>query len=552
MLAAACGGGDEAPPEEEPGQAGGEIVLGAEQYPQCTNPITSCAAASWAFWSLFYHVLPRATELDLDGNYVAGPMLTEMPTVENGLITEDPFTVTFNLNPEAVWNDGSPITCEDIRFTSGAQINSRGSYSGGVGFDQIEEVDCSTEGTAVLRFKEPYAPWNELFGGGLGFVLQASAYKDAESDTANIARETLDELPYSGGPWVLDSWSKQRTVLVPNENFWVEDRIPLLDKVTIIPILDQAAEINAVLSGEVAAIFPQPSEVSIPDQVAGDPAVEVQGAFGVFNEHIWIQNQRPLLQDQAVREALAYAIDRESVISTIISVNQEGAEINNCPGTSFPHIGTWCKPVFEDITYDPAQSVEILEGAGWDCSGVPQSPCEKDGEPLSLVYSTVAGNTRREATQQLLKEQARPAGFDFQVQNYDATVLFSDIGPKGEYDIADYAIGGTPDPSPTANFGCDGVPSEENGFAGANFPRWCNEEADQLMRDSDAAVDPAQREELLHQVWDLFRQDVASIPLYVLPNVLVWRTDQVEGPIGEYTGHFYSGFYNMFDWTAVA
>lgn len=558
LVAAACGGGgqpeqtEEQPDAEQ--QTGGEIVLGAEQWPECTNPITTCAAASWAFWSVFWHVLPRLTEVDLEGNYSVNPgtVAAELPTVENGLITEDPPTIEVPLNPDAVWEDGSQISCEDIRFTSLAQQFTKGSYSAGSGYDQITEIDCSQENTAILHLAKPLANWNDLFGGALSFIIKAGAYPDADPDEPDISEETNDALPYSGGPWLLDSWSKRELVLVPNENYWWDERKPLLDQVTMIPITEQAAEINAILSREVAAIFPQPSEVSIPDQVAEDPAVQVTGQPGTFNEEIWIQNQNPPMDDPDVRLALAHALDREAVMDAIIRVNQPDAEVLNCPGTVLAHVGDWCTPVFEDITYDPERSIEILEGAGWDCSAVPESPCEKDGEPLSILYSTVAGNTRREATQQLLKERARPAGFDFRVKNYDAGVLFGDIGPKGEFHIADYAIGPVVDPSFTANFHCDNIPSEENEFAGGNWSQWCNQEASELMDSSDSLFDTAERQEQITRIQELYREDVASVPLYALPNVIVWRTDQVEGPVDEYAAHAYSAFFNIFDWSVPA
>jgi peptide/nickel transport system substrate-binding protein len=346
----------------------------------------------------------------------------------------------------------------------------------------------------------------------------------------------------------MKSWSKQQAVYVPNKNYWVKDDIPNLDQLTMIPLLDQSAEINALLSGEVAAIFPQPSEVSILDQVSGDPNVVAKGVTGDFNEEIWINHSHPPLDDPKVREALAYALDREGVVNAIIKVNQPSATVSQCTGNTYPQIGDWCNPEFTDVSYDPKKAVQLLESDGYDCSGVPNNPCTKGGKPLSLQYSTVAGNTRREASQQLLKEKAKPAGFEFRVKNYDAGVLFGDVGPHGGFDLADYALGGTPDPSPTGNFGCDGIPTQQNNFAGANWTHWCNKQANTIARESDAEIDPAKRADLIHQFNDIYAQDFVSIPLYILPNVGVWRTDQVAGPIGDYTGHFYSLFYNAFDW----
>jgi len=121
---------------------GGSVVFGAEQWPECVNPITSCAAASWTYYSVLEYVLPRAMQLDLQGNFVNSPMITEAPTLDNGGLTQSPFSVTYNIAPNAVWADGTPITAADFDFTYKAILNTTGSYST-VGYDQISAVDTT-------------------------------------------------------------------------------------------------------------------------------------------------------------------------------------------------------------------------------------------------------------------------------------------------------------------------------------------------------------------------------------------------------------------------
>src|SRR5439155_25453866 len=121
LVAVACGG---AKPSSGPSASpttgsrrGGSIVLGAEQWPECINPITSCSSATWTWYSVLEHVLPYAMVLDLNGNFVASPVLSEAPTLDNGGITQNPFTVSFKIADNAVWADGTPITSADIEFT---------------------------------------------------------------------------------------------------------------------------------------------------------------------------------------------------------------------------------------------------------------------------------------------------------------------------------------------------------------------------------------------------------------------------------------------------
>jgi ABC-type transport system substrate-binding protein len=165
-----------------------------------------------------------------------------------------------------------------------------------------------------------------------------------------------------------------------------------------------------------------------------------------------------------------------------------------------------------------------------------------------VQYTTVSTNTRRTTTQELLKESARGAGFNFQIKNYEAGVLFGDVLPRGRFTMGDYAQGGSPDPSPTATFGCAAIPTSANGFAGGNYNHWCNQQANQLMLQSDQALDQNERRDLLDQVYDLGAQDIVSLPLYVLPNVSAWRTDKIAGPIGDWNPTIYGLFWNMNEW----
>jgi peptide/nickel transport system substrate-binding protein len=552
LVAAACGGGDDSGTPSESaapsgaGQTGGSIVVGAEQWPPCSNPITTCSSLSWGFYSIWQHILPRLTMLDLEGNYVPSPLITEVPSVDNGGITEDPFTVTYHLNPDAVWSDGTPITSEDVNFTWLAKLNTTGTYNT-AGYTEIKSIDSSDPQTVVIEFKAPYAAWADLFGSAFDFVIEKAAFPNADPEEPDLAVNMKRGIPFSGGPWLLQSWSREQAVLVRNDNYWGEK--PLLDQVTMIPTLDQAAEVNALLSGEVAAIYPQPSDVSLLDQVAGDSGVTARGGDGVYNDALWFTNTLAPMDDPKVREALAYAMDRQAVIDAIIKLNNPEAEVNQC---MYWLPGPYCQPDFAGFTYDPAKSISILESDGYDCSAVPDGPCTKNGEPLSLIYSVNAGNTRRETTQALLQQQAIPAGFELVVKNYDSGIYFGDVGPKGTSHFMDYAVGGSPDPTATGTFGCEFIPTDANGYGGGNWTQWCNQEANDLMIEADQATDVAERTTLTNQVGALMAADVMSLPLYILPNVSAWRSDQIAGPVGEYNESIYGLFFNMDQWYLVS
>ncbi|HEY3211246.1 MAG TPA: ABC transporter substrate-binding protein, partial [Actinomycetota bacterium] len=422
IVATACGGGGGAkssPTAAKSVPKGGQVVIGAEQWPECVNPITSCSSATWTWYSVLLHVLPRAMVLDLHGNFIASPLLVEAPSLDNGGVTQSPFTVTFKISDKAVWDDGSPITSADFEFTWKAITNTTGAFST-VGYTDIESVDTSDPKTAVVKFKKIFVDWPDLFGGVYQGIFKKAAFPSVDAEKPNLKDEMQDTIPFSGGPWKLSNWSKDQAVLVRNDKYY--GKVANLDQVTVVPRTDQATEIQSLLTGEVAAIYPQPSDVSLLDQVSSNPNVKAVGSDGGFYEALWFQHESPPLDDPKVREAMMYAVDRQAVIDAIIKLNNPNAEVLNCGFVAFPNIGNWCqnKP-FEQFSYDPDKAKSILESDGYDCSS---TPCTKGGKKLVIEYSTVATNTRRTTTQELLKDKAKDAGIEFKIKNYEAGVLF--------------------------------------------------------------------------------------------------------------------------------
>ena len=264
--------------------------------------------------------------------------------------------------------------------------------------------------TASSRTTEPFADWADNFGGNSDYVLKADAFAGPD-----IANDINTELPFSGGPWVLDSYDPSGTaVLVRNEAYWDEERIPLLDSVTMQLQADTDTELNALLAGEIAAIYPQPAP-GIADTLGGGDTVEFEFGAGATYEGLWFNqgsllNPETALADPAVREALLFAVNRDEILAEVITPSFPETEILNCGGW-VPTVGDWCDQTdFEDAVFDPELVASTLEGAGWALGG--DGIYEKDGQRLSITWQTVAGNARREAIQALVIPQLAELGIE--------------------------------------------------------------------------------------------------------------------------------------------
>jgi peptide/nickel transport system substrate-binding protein len=541
LVAAACGGGggSKSTTGGATGKKGGSIVLGAEQWPDCINPVTQCQNASWLHWTVAGYVLPRLMEIDPKGNFVGSPLLTETPTTSNGGIKQNPFTITYHLNPKAVWDDKTPITSADVAYSFQAYLKTTGSLST-TGYDKITSVDTPDPQTAIAHFSSPYADWWDLLGGNQQYVLKKAAF----NGNVDLKDAFQSSYPFSGGPFKLQSWTKDQAVLVRNANYWDSARIPLLDQVTFVPRTDQDSEINALLSGEVQAIYPQPSpQFSKRLAVAG---VKFRVDAGTTFEGLWFNLQKAPLNDKAVRQAIAYGIDRQAVVDALIKPDAPSTTVLNCAGW-VPGTGKWCDNTqYSKYTYDPAKAKQILQSDGWTLGA--DGIFAKAGKRLSLAFATTSGNKGREDTQALLKDKAKAAGIEMTIDNSPRTVLFQDRLPKLNYVMAEYAQTASPDPSITAILAGDQIPKAPD-YSGQNTDAWNNAQATALMHQSDQTVDIAKREDLIHQIGAIEADDLPWIPLYQKPLITAWRSDKIAGPVGDYNTSSYSGFGNIWAWS---
>ncbi|CAN0331070.1 unnamed protein product, partial [Phaeothamnion confervicola] len=113
-------------------------------------------------------------------------------------------TITYNINPDAVWDDGSPITVADFECTWRANLNTPGTLST-IGWENITSVDeGESDKQAVVRLSKVYAPYRSLFG--------ALIKQDAVDDCDDVTEDFAVDIPFSGRAWKLASWSQTKQI----------------------------------------------------------------------------------------------------------------------------------------------------------------------------------------------------------------------------------------------------------------------------------------------------------------------------------------------------
>ncbi len=441
-------------------------------------------------------------------------------------------TVAFDINPDAVWSDGTPITVADFECTHAAIVNTPTSITTS-GYDQMVSVTGSDK-SVELNFGTVYAPFRDLFN----YLLPAHLVADCN----DVSGDFLDEIPVSGRGYQIESWSTDQLVLVPNESYW-GDKTPNVERVVMVPRPEN--QIEALAAGEVDMIFPQ-AFAGIADAL-DDPNITNVPGYGTFYEGLYFQQLDGPFADPIFREAFSKSVDRAKILENIYDPIFPGGQLLGC-GLWVPTIGDWCDQTQFDDAYDPEGAATLLTDAGWTQNGDGMWQ-DGNGDVPEIRWMINEPNPRRQDTQALMIPEFQAAGFNVVTDNGDAATVFQQRLPALDYDLAMYINVASPDPSVTSIMSCEQVPTEENDFQGQNSVGWCNEEASAIMNESDKNVDVASRVDQIHQIGEFVASDFVMLPLYQFPNIAAWRTDKLAGDApGLQAANYRSFSDNIWEW----
>lgn len=532
---AACAPSSATPePSEAAVVDGGELVIGAEQEPDCTDWIATCAGSIWGTYVMQVPTMPavfQTRQVDEEWVPVPSDLVTEGPVAE--VAADGTQTITYSINPEAVWSDGEPITSADFAYTA-LQIRDGDDIFDKTGYDRITAVDTSDPQTAVVTLDSAYAGWRTLFS---VYGIMPSHLLEGQ-DRAALMTDGYD---FSGGPWKIEKWTRGTSVtLVPNENYWGEK--PHLDRVTFLFLPDTTAAFQALKSGQVSALYPSPQLDALTQIEAGLPGIRSQVDARSGNlEAIWLNNAAAPFDSVAVRQAIAYSIDRDAIVKRLFgSLGIEEAQ----QSFNSPMVAPFAADDFSRYTLDLDKVDELMEGDGWSKNS--DDVWAKDGETATFAVKTLAGNKRRDLTVQVLQSQLADAGFEMTIDQVTPADLFGTTAPQGDFQAGLWALVDTfPDPTLSSTFSSVNIPSEANGYSGINFYRVDIPGLDDLLGQVDSEIDTDARIAASHEGDALIAENVPSLPLDTVPNVLLW-SETVGGPLQ--INPVEGPFWNLAEW----
>jgi len=499
---------------------------------------------------------------DEAGNLV--PVLAaEVPSRQNGGLSEDGKSVTYKLKRDVKWADGKPFTADDVVFTFKFITNKETAATNIGGYLEVEDVVAVDANTARVMFKAPSPAWYVPFVGESGQVLPKHALEAYQGAKAREA--PFNAKSFGTGPYMVDNFkSGDSVVYVANPNYR-DPAKPAFGRVEMKGGGDAVSAARAVFqTGEYDFAWNLQVEWQVLEELmkAGRGTLLTLPGIGVeavhFNmtdphkevdgEKSSLKSKHPFLTDIKVRQALSLAIDRDTMAKQLYG--ETGVVALNVLTTPPKLSSKGTK-----YTLDLAAANKLLDDAGYKkgADGIRTTP---SGTRMKIVFATSI-NSLRQKEQALIKDGWQKIGIDTELKAVDATVFFaSDPGKPDtinhfQWDAMMFtSTFGSPWPAGYMKSWYSGdvardVAQKSNQWAGTNRVRWINEEFNKAFDAAQKELDGEKSVALWHKLNDIVVNQYISIPLIDRKRVDAY-SKRIKGPK---LVPFDSDPWNMEDWS---
>jgi peptide/nickel transport system substrate-binding protein len=487
-------------------------------------------------WAAYFGEVPEIRGIYMinnNGNY-------QLDLASNVKATKHYLRIT--IRKDANWNwighKPFPVTAADFIYTWKQLVKPGNNVASTVGYDQITRA--KTQGKKIVTFywKKPFADYKDLFG--YIYPKKALAGQSFNTFWSDCVCGYPDKKPISDGPYYLASWTPGSGLILKSNPKWYGKKPAVT---TIIGKLydQEASEINAMKAGEVDAIAPGQPISSMVD-LLHKSGVKHSIVPGFTQEHIDVEfgaagsgaggthtdNGAFLLKKSWFNQALAMGMNRQPVINAVYNGVLPANTVKplNNPFYTIGKLATAKKyQYFAKFSNKPAAAIALLKKHG--CTGGPSKPggggtwtC--GGHKAEIGFYTTTAPARCSISMPAWAQQEAAIGIKLDTKCYVAQPdFFTNLLPTGNFDLAEYAFQGTPDPSGwDAIYQCVGKTT-----GGQNYKNYCNKKVDKLMKQGDKELNPTKRTADYQAAAKLVSTNVAIIPLYARPQFLFYNSN---------------------------
>jgi ABC-type transport system substrate-binding protein len=486
----------------------GTLVFGAEQGggpDWCLNLILDVDCA--AFWNVMFQTPV------IRGAFLFTPQFTYKPDlISKYKLQTRPMRVTYYIRKNARWSDGVPVSGKDWRFTWQTATNPKyKDHIDPLGWEDIRSVTGNGK-VVKVTFKRNFAAWRGLFT----YVLPQHALQGTDMLTVwndCICNPKKGNAPIGNGPFLLTRFDRGSGVtLTRNPRGWYGKRAKL-DSIVFRFITNTNSEIQAIRSGEVDAIYPQP-QLALAD-LRNQAGLRIQTHVGLQYEHIEIQQGakgNPLAKNRWLRQALITSLNRNAAAKALY-------------GTLNPTVGTLQSIVrlkgekgysndYAKWNYSIAKVANMMRAHNCNKGGDGIYSCS--GTKVSFDFASTSGNALRTLAFTIFQDQAAKAGIELRNGFVPAGTLFGSKLPAHDFDLAMFTQLVTVDPHyVVSNFSCGNA---------SNYTEYCNRTVTRWLTQSDQELNDNKRLALIKKVGKVLATDVPMIPLVQKPTYFVYKT----------------------------
>ncbi len=474
---------EQSPSPGEPAY-GGHLIMGSIGEPSNLIPYLASDSASAEVAGLLY---TSPLEYDKDFNIIKCAA-EEWEVLEGGTF------MRFRLKEGLVWQDGHPLTADDVTFTYNLMIDPKTPTAYAADFLNVKEYRQTGPLSFEVRYDAPYAraaiTWMQP-------ILPRHILEHENITSTRYARN-----PVGAGPFKLKSWEPgSRIVLEANDRYF-KGR-PYIDEIIYRIIPDGTTMFLEARAGKLDFVGLSPQQY----------LRQTQGEWWEKNWHkykylasgytyLGLNFKSPFFQDRRVRQALSYAIDREGIIKGALFGMGEPAFGPYKPGTWV--YNTALKP----YDYDPERARRLLAEAGWRPNK--EGILEKDGLPFEFTILVNQGNNERIKVAVILQQMFRAVGVKVSIRTVEWAAFLKEFVDTRKFDALILAWNILDDPDIF-----DVWHSSAAEGHGLNFVGFCNEEVDRLLEKGRASADRTERKVLYDRFQQILHEEQPYLFLYV-------------------------------------
>ena len=454
--------------------APGFIQVDIETSPTALDPRYATDAISERIAELIFEPMVR-----LDSHVGVTGVLAEK--VERVSSTE----IVFRLNPNTHFSSGRSLTAHDVKYTYDSVLDPRSRSPKAGGLRQLARIDALDALTIKMTTRGPYAPALEM--AMLGIVPDGTPPLGAR----------LIAPPGTGAFQVQGFERDERVVLIrnPARRVFADAVEGIVFKVVPDPTV-RALE----LVKQNCDLAPNNIQPDLLPYLRKQKDLDVLTTTGTTYWYLTFNFRDPILRDRRVREAIAYAIDRDEIIRSYLRGTARIAT-----GMLTPENWAYDGNV-KSYSYQPELARELLDAAGYksDRNGM---------RDLRLVYKCTPEGTRMA---EILQAMLRRVGIEVQIRSNEWATFYEDM-QRGNFDIAAMPWIGIRDPHHYYMV----FDSRMKPPRGLNRGSYANAEMDRLVDAGDTTIDPVERKKIYANVQQLAAEDLPYVSLWWQDNVAV-------------------------------